>query len=304
MKNKLLKIPVATLLVTSLLLPTTSFAAESTASDDENMISNPWDESTQTFPSTEDSLVEEAIIKPEEVVYDQSALELADEIKSDSAAAEQVEDIIAEEDVTFQDEVPLTMPPSNVMEGQEVMLQSTSLKAKSWYRDQFKKMSLYMGTVKLPTSGNFLYHSLQDKPSDRQYSNSSSLAKAFSLTKVYTSISVPMAEEIKKANKAGRKAVGAFNLSSSTNIANAGLDFYLTFGKFSYDWAAEKQSNGKWKVYIGIHDKYDYLTIKPIPKNFPDNYISLVNNHAANAQKAKAIVPYYIDVFREQTFTP
>ena len=40
-----------------------------------------------------------------------------------------------------------------------------------------------MGTLDCPTAGNFLKHSLQDNPSDREYPVGSSLSNAFSLTK-------------------------------------------------------------------------------------------------------------------------
>ena len=59
-----------------------------------------------------------------------------------------------------------------------------------------------------------------------------------------------------------------------------------------------------WKVYIGIHDTYDYDKVDPLPSAFPTKYITLVANHATDAQQAGAIVPYYVNMFMEQTFTP
>lgn len=205
------------------------------------------------------------------------------------------EDVIIENMLTNQAPKQTTLNSSPI--------QTTALKSKSWYRTEFTTLALTMGALNAPTAGNFLKHSLQDKPKDRSYAAGSSKSNGFSNTIAYTEISIPMAKAIDAANKAGEKATGAFNKSKATSIANVGLDWYLTIGKFSYDWMAEKQSNGKWKVYIGIHDVYDYTKSKKIPQNFPSNLITLVANHAADAQAAKAIVKYKVDLYMEQTYT-
>ncbi|TKI52822.1 hypothetical protein FC756_27110 [Lysinibacillus mangiferihumi] len=105
-----------------------------------------------------------------------------------------------------------------------------ALKSKTWYRTEFKAMAVAAGTIKLPTAGNYLNHSLQDKPSHRLNNVGSSHANALSLTKMYTTISQPMAEAIKKANSKGEKSVG-YQSSIATTVGNVGLDFYLTYGK-------------------------------------------------------------------------
>ena len=50
-----------------------------------------------------------------------------------------------------------------------------------------------------------------------------------------------MAQQIKKTNSQGGNVIGGMGKSVATSIGNSGLDFYLTVGKFSYDWMAEKQ---------------------------------------------------------------
>lgn len=175
---------------------------------------------------------------------------------------------------------------------------------KAWYRTEFTALAYTFGVFSCPTAGNFLLHSLQDNPSDRNYEAGSSLSNGLSLTTSYTEISIPMAAAIDQAHAKGDTYVGGSG-SHYTSAGNAGLDWYLTLGKYKYLWAAEKQSNGKWTVYININDKYDYDTIDPLPSSFPASAIALVSNHAADAQDAGAIVPYWSHFYMKQTnYTP
>ncbi|URV79827.1 hypothetical protein M5C89_21315 [Bacillus velezensis] len=161
-----------------------------------------------------------------------------------------------------------------------------------------------MGSFDLETAGNFLWHSLDDHPKARSFPAGSTYSNGFSNTAVYSTISKKMAAKIKSENKKGHKAIGGSNLSAATSAGNAGLDWYLTIGKFAYDWYAEKQSGGKWKVWIGIHDTYDYQTIKKSGGGIPGAIVKVANNYAADAQKAGALVPYNIDMYMEQTYKP
>lgn len=186
--------------------------------------------------------------------------------------------------------------PSNFInkdENTNKVLRASSLQSKAWYRAQFKTLALTAGTLNLPTAGNYLYHSLQDNPTNRTNNIGSGHANALSLTKMYTTISVPMATAIKKANREGKTYVGG-NSSIQTTVENVGLDFYLTYGALTYSWGASKLKDGSWAVNIVIYDTYDYLKIKKINRPFPYNLIDLANNHAADAQTAGAIVPYTI----------
>lgn len=174
------------------------------------------------------------------------------------------------------------------------LIQPTNTKA--WYRAEFTALALAMGALSCPTAGNHLFHSLQDDPDDRTYPAGHSLSNGFSLTSSYTEIAIPMAAAIDAAH-ASNKTIVSGTGSHYTTAGNAGLDWYLTIGKYSYIWAAEKNSNGKWTVYVNINDKYDYETIYPLPSSFPQNLITLVTNHAADAQEEGAIVPYWIHMY-------
>ena len=85
---------------------------------------------------------------------------------------------------------------------------------------------------------------------------------------------------------------------SATSIGNSGLDFYLTVGKFSYDWMAENNLEKFLKVYIGIHDTYDYDKVDPLPSAFPTKYITLVANHAKRCSTSRS----YCTILREHVY--
>ena len=186
-----------------------------------------------------------------------------------------------------------------------ISISPLALKSKSWYRAEFTAFALYAGTLNLPTASNYLYHSLQDNPSDRINPVGSGHSNALSLTRMYTDISRPMASAIDTANRNGRTSVGNSG-STATSVANVGLDFYLTYGLISYQWGASKLSNGTWAVNIVITDVYDYQTIKKanMATSFPQKYIDLANNHAADAQSVGAIVPYDVTTVFYQNYTP
>ncbi|WP_260399014.1 hypothetical protein [Peribacillus simplex] len=295
--KKIIKTSLASLLITSFTLPSISMASEegSNVIPSETMISNPWDDSSNVQYITEEPI----LLDSEDVVYGEDALLIKEEIIAANEEAEKNKLKLEQEDALIENELINQTPRETTPNLSTIQ----ALKSKSWYRTEFTALAVTMASLDCPTAGNFLKHSLQDKPTDRSYAAGSSKSNGFSKTKAYTDISVPMATAIDKANKAGEKATGAFNKSKATYIDNVGLDWYLTIGKFSYDWMAEKQSNGKWKVYIGIHDRYDYTKSKRIPGRFPSNLITLVTNHAADAQTAKAIVPYKVDLYMEQSYT-
>lgn len=224
------------------------------------------------------------------------------EIFSEQEAKEVIEEI--KKIQTSDDSIDL-INSSNLLikENNNFMSQAEPLSTKSSYRNQFKAMALHAGTIDLPTAGNYLYHSLQDKPANRTNQVGSSHSNALSLTKMYTSISVPMAKAIDKA-KASKKTYAGGTGSFATSITNVGLDFYLTYGKIDYTWGSSKLSSGKWAVNIIITDTYDYQTIKKVSSSFPQKMIDLANNHAAKAQEAGAIVPYKITTSFYQEYKP
>lgn len=177
--------------------------------------------------------------------------------------------------------------------------------SKSWYRNEFKALAFYANAyLSLPTASSYLYHSLQDYPSNRYNYAGSSHSNAFSWTRLYTDLSIPMANQIKLAKQQGKTSTGG-TTSAQTSVSNVGLDFFLTYGKIDVSWSAQKRSNSNvWDVWIVISDIYNYDKIKKISSPFPQNLIDLANNHAANAQAAGAIVPYYVVTYFEQTYTP
>lgn len=292
-----LRISVVGLSISSIILPTSALASEKEELEEipaGTIVESPWEELDVSF-----TLDEELPSSDNKVVYEEAAQTIKDEILSGGENGERksIIQLPTQTSENIKLQAAANLQQSNV-------IRPVKLNTKSWYRTQFNTLALAMGSYNAVTAGQHLKHSLQDKPADKDYGVGHKLSNGFSKTKVYTEISIPMAKEIDKAAKAGKTAVGAFDKSSATSISNSGLDWYLTIGKFSYDWMAEKVSSKKWKVYIGIHDTYNYEAVHPLPKDFPTNLITLVANHAANAQKAKAIVPYQIDIFMEQNYTP
>lgn len=220
---------------------------------------NPWENNFNSIPLNNSTLRDDAT---DTVIYtEEEAKKVFNELRKQQEIGSSVQP---------------TLDANNYIE-------TMALKSKTWYRTEFKAMALYAGTISLPTAGNYLYHSLQDNPSDRLNGIGSSHANALSLTRMYTEISKPMAEAIKTANSKGQTSVG-YQSSYPTSVANVGLDFYLTYGKITYSWAAVKQSNNSWLVSISIYDKYNYETIEEadISSGFPQKYIDLANNVTVN----------------------
>ncbi|MCY9517832.1 hypothetical protein [Paenibacillus apiarius] len=296
--GKCAKTSVATVIGLSFLMPGASFAQE--IEETTNAIdygingflgTYPWNNNFKDFTITESQSISS------DILYDDEAKAVLDKIKEENNRALQEYDNIKKEEQAYLQQLQM-FRITNINSEIRPLAQS-----KSWYRTEFTALALTFGIYDCPTAGNFLLHSLQDKPEDRNYPAGSSLSNGFSRTSSYTEISIPMASAIKKANSDGKSFVSGSG-SHYTSAGNAGLDFYLTIGKYSYNWAAEKKSNGSWKVYININDKYDYDTIDPLPNSFPANAIALVSNHAADAQRAGAIVPYFIHMYMQQDYTP
>lgn len=136
---------------------------------------NPWDDNFKSFPVnfsnnlTADNLTDTVIYSEEEA---QNVFEDLQKQQSNSSPEQPVLQSILSDDNTIA---------------------TMALKSKTWYRTEFKAMAVAAGTIKLPTAGNYLNHSLQDKPSHRFNNVGSSHANALSLTKMYTTISQPMA---------------------------------------------------------------------------------------------------------------
>lgn len=253
---------------------------------------NPWE---NNFRGIDKSTV---IFDEQNLLYDEKAEEVFERMKYENEQAKKDYPRMSEADREYMETAEKLYNLNNSM-GITPMNFS-----KAWYRTEFTALALAMAHYGAPRAGNFLGHSLQDYPSSRSYPAGSSLSNDFTWTPIYTEISIPMAQAIDIAESQGRHFV-ADSDSDATSIGNAGLDFYLTFGKFNYEWSAGRNSsNGSWDVYINLNDRYDYERSKSIPSSFPHNFIQLVVNHAADAQAAGAIVPYMTNVYFQQNYTP
>lgn len=285
----------------SLVLPGAASAQSITSKDisQSNYLINPWTKEKVYYNEESPSQISLLSNQPTSEIYSgEEAKLILDKLKASSS--DEINNSNSEEtDLKYQ----LLLSQNNTSLNNPNLIQPYA-QSKTWYRTEFTALALTFGTLSCPTAGNFLLHSLQDNPSDRTYEAGTSLSNGLSKTSSYTEISIPMATAIDKAHAKKETYVGGTG-SHYTSAGNAGLDWYLTLGAYSYIWAAEKQSNGKWTVYININDEYDYDTIDPLPSSFPANAIALVSNHAADAEVAGAIVPYWSHFYMKQTnYTP
>lgn len=262
---------------------------------------NPWTKEHVYYQDAveDSSFTTSSIVTPEaaldnHVFYDEAALKNLEKLKQESTSAS----LQSQQDSTDLQYQQMT-ESKNTLSAQTNDQFAAKALTKAQYRGQFKELSLTFGAFSCPTAGNFLLHSLQDSPSNRSYAAGTTLSNGFSRTPSYTEISIPIANAVKTANAQGKKAVSGSG-SHYTSAGNAGLDWYLTLGKYKHNWAAEKMTNGTWTIYINVNDRYDYTHISPIPSSLPAKAIALVSNHAADAQNAGAIVPYISNFYMQQ----
>lgn len=292
LRRKWLVIPMSIIFTTTLIIPSTSFAAKQTKNQ---QVHSPWEESKDLIFTKDKGNIE---INNTNTLYNDNAIELFKDLEESSNQAKQDQNIVDKQFDNYQIQL-------NNTEINSLSNKATTQSTKSIYRGKFQLLALSMGTktVNLPIAGDLLYHSLQNNPSDRDYQTNSKYAKDFSVTKSYQDISIKMANKIKKAKKAGLKGVGENGLSEIASAKTGGADWYLAINKYSYDWAAMDQGGGTWKIYIGIHDTYNFENIKNVNSTYLKP-VQLVNNDAVKAQKAGAIVPYRVNIYREQTYKP
>lgn len=269
-----------------LLNSTTVLAASSKSNDvfsvkevESSYLINPWTKEKVYYQtSSEDEVMysrttqEKAEPTLDKTFYDEDAIEILNSIKSDEQKARLKQLIQKPVEDTFAPE-----------------FQTKGLHSKAWYRTEFTAVAIAFNAAGWPKASGALAHSLQDNPDTREYLAGSAYSNSFSTTTSYTEFSILIAEKIDQAHAANKTIVSGSG-SHSTSSSNAGLDWYLTLGKYNYLWGAEKNSNGTWSVYIRVSDLYDFDKVA-VPSSF--DLIAIVSNHAADAQTAGAIVPYF-----------
>lgn len=172
------------------------------------------------------------------------------------------------------------------------MLYATPLSLDKWlYRYQLSRWSEALIDAGLPMSGAFLFHSLQDEPSELVYE----AGEGYSNT-------VKNSEVIKNFIKSFRSELpssGNYYSKTGSLTLDKPVDVYLSLNKVSYIAGAEK-INGSWKVYLRLYDTYDFEHQNYTTSNgVPSAFVTWVNNHAADAQEAGAIVPYSITIYMQ-----
>lgn len=293
--NKIIKASVLSLVAASLVFPGISSAEEINVTDLSNsnisseLKANPWTNGTVY----DDVLKQNVDLSEWNIKYGNEAKLELNKVKVSNSSA-------LDKNKQLENENKFSQMLKNYELNKNSNFSITPFATKSEYRTNFTLVALTLGSFDCPFAGQALNNSLQDNPGDLNYEAGSRRSNAWSLTTAYTNISIPIAAAVDSANRRGESFVSG-NSSYGTSAGNAGLDFYLALGKVTVTWAAEKVGSS-WKIYIHTYDKYDFQD-KNIPGSFPDNIITIANNQAAAAQNAGAIVPYFIHIYTQQTYT-
>ncbi|MFD2117174.1 hypothetical protein ACFSTH_13995 [Paenibacillus yanchengensis] len=257
-------------------------------SSQKSYIINPWNNEKVYYFDEEPSNSNKAsslVESNSEILYEEDARKVLESIKAEN-------------------EESLGMNYLSIVENEfnniNNLVQPFALQSTLWYRAEFTIVAASFNTFAWDKAAGFLRHSLTNSPAVKSYAAGTPYSNSFSNTTSYTEISIPMALAINKAHSQNKTVVSGTG-SNTASANNAGMDWYLSINKYNYSWAAEKESNGKWTVYINISDKYDFETVKNVPSNFPQNLIDTINNHAADAQQVGAITPYYIQLYMKQS---
>ena len=167
---------------------------------------------------------------------------------------------------------------------------------KAAIRTFFKTLANAGKVAGFKTAGNLLLHSLQNKPSNLFYSTNSTQAKQ-----------IKKSSECKKIVSTFKKYVSGKRLSQrfvsgSTTLCST-LDLKLAYNRVKYTVSGSKnKKTGVWTLNIVFSDRYDFEMQSWKNAMSGNPAITGVNNMAALAQKAKAIVPYDVKVTVKTTF--
>ena len=165
---------------------------------------------------------------------------------------------------------------------------------KAAYRAIFTQAANY-GSLPWPIAGNLLGHSLQDNPSNLSFFTGSYTSnEVYGIAKLQNFINQTRSITA-TTSSTSYSAEGSYNMANSGN-----MDLRLALGKVDYKVIAFK-SGSYWQYVYTVEDVYNYEYWDPnVNDDTLANIIRNMNNVAADAQEAGAIVPYKIYIYYEE----
>lgn len=164
---------------------------------------------------------------------------------------------------------------------------------KAVVRAEFKTVVVAGKTAGYKTAALFLEHSLQDKPRDLSYGNTTSLASQILKSSECKKIISDFKNSVKGTNLSARRTSGSTTLNSTT-------DLHLAYNKVKYIISGKK-NNDTWTLDITFSDTYDFEKQSWKNAMTSNPAVTVLNNYAAYAQSLKAIVPFKIRVVVKST---
>lgn len=139
-------------------------------------------------------------------------------------------------------------------------------------------------------SADELEHSLNDNPSDRAYSNTSSVAKDIKNSSAYKNLLSKIKKQLKNTSGNRLADYGSIELNSPT-------DLKLAYHWMDYNFDATK-SGSTWKIAIELTDVYDfkYQDWSVYGSSLGSKATAILNNEGYLAMTAGAVVPFDITV--------
>lgn len=170
--------------------------------------------------------------------------------------------------------------------------------SKEAYRSDLRMLGNICKGIGLYYTGEFLLHSLQNKPSNKSYAASSNLASDIKQQSGYKDSKKYIKQDCISAEKKGKTTAyrsNSFGLTRTAGTQKA-WDMYLAIHNTNYTANCTKKS-GKWNLVMKTSDVYnfEYWNLKNY-KGMTSKGVAIINNYAAAAQKIGAIVPYNVYV--------
>lgn len=147
-------------------------------------------------------------------------------------------------------------------------------------------------------TGEFLLHSLKNRPKNKYYSSTSNLTKDIKLQSAYKEAKRFIMKKCYKTSKKSFSITGKnieFNRTAGTRKA---WDMYLAIHGANYSVKCTKR-NGRWSYKMKIQDRYDFEHWNYSKyKKFTGKVVVAINNYAECKQRFGYIKRYmvYIDV--------
>lgn len=157
------------------------------------------------------------------------------------------------------------------------------------YRSQFLLAVAVGRAAGLNTASDFLEHSLQDNPSDMNHGSSSTYATQILNSTEMGDIRTAFSAAVSGKNLTYHQISGSTTLNSTT-------DLHLAYNQVSYVAYGTRTISGLWNLTITITDRYDFQQQPWANQMTTADLVTFINNEAAAAQDAGAIVPYNIRV--------